>query len=136
MADLVNGLARRGDVLELTDNLPTLARDKAVAEVSWDLPSLSPGAKSLLDVTVNGARAGGPVSASLVPSPRFIELSAAVWLNNTTWMMAWNIPGETFDMAAATRLVDATKRRGRSERQINAALDHVDRFFSSTLSDD
>jgi hypothetical protein len=26
------------------------------ADVSWDLPSLAPGATSLLDVTVNGAR--------------------------------------------------------------------------------
>jgi hypothetical protein len=29
------------------------------AEVSWDLPSLAPGATSLLDVTVTGCRVGG-----------------------------------------------------------------------------
>ena len=46
--------------------------------MSWDLPSLAPGATSLIDVTVNGARAGELASVSLVSSTRFIELDAAV----------------------------------------------------------
>ncbi|MBR0671764.1 hypothetical protein [Neoroseomonas soli] len=40
-----------------TPALPVGQREFA-AEVSWDLPSLAPGATSLLDVTVNGARQG------------------------------------------------------------------------------
>ncbi|MGK7871150.1 hypothetical protein [Falsiroseomonas sp. E2-1-a20] len=58
-------------------------RREFAAEVSWDLPSLAPGATALLDVTVNGARAGDLPTASLVSSTRFIELDAAVWSNNT-----------------------------------------------------
>jgi hypothetical protein len=48
------------------------------AEVSWDLPSLAPGATSLIAITVNGARAGDLASASLVSSTRCIELDAGV----------------------------------------------------------
>jgi hypothetical protein len=79
--------------------------------VSWDLPSLAPGATSLLDVTVNGARAGDLVQASLVPSTRFIELDAAVWSNNTMRVLARNISASTFDLAAATLSVGVAKRR-------------------------
>jgi hypothetical protein len=81
------------------------------AEVSWDLPSLAPGATSLLDVTVNGARAGDLVSASLLSSTRFIEFDAAMWSNNTVRVMARNISGATFDLAAATLSVGVLKRR-------------------------
>ncbi|WP_347547178.1 hypothetical protein [Roseomonas sp. CAU 1739] len=73
--------------------LPVGQREFA-AEVSWDLPSLAPGATSLLDVTVNGARAGDLAQASLVSSTRFIELDAAVWSNNTVRVMARNISGQ------------------------------------------
>jgi len=45
-----------------TPALPVGQREFA-AEVSWDLPSLAPGATSQLDVTVPGARQG----TSLVP---------------------------------------------------------------------
>ena len=79
--------------------------------MSWDLPSLAPGATSLLDVTVNGARAGDLVQASLVPSTRFIELDAAVWSNNTMRVLARNISASTFDLAAATLSVGVAKRR-------------------------
>jgi len=72
------------------------------AEVSWDLPSLAPGATSLIDVTVSGARAGDLAQASLVSSTRFIELDAAVWSNNTVRVMARNISAATFDLTAAT----------------------------------
>jgi hypothetical protein len=85
-------------------------RDFAV-EMSWDLPSLAPGATSLLDVTVNGARAGDQAQASLVSSTRFIELDAAVWSNNTVRVMARNISAATFDLAAATLSVGVVKRR-------------------------
>ena len=81
------------------------------AEVSWDLPSLAPGATALIDVTVNGARAGDLAQASLVSSTRFIELDAAVWSNNTVRVMARNISAATFDLAAATLSVAVTKRR-------------------------
>jgi hypothetical protein len=40
-----------------TPALPVGTRDFQ-AEVSWDLPSLAPGASSLLDVTVPGCRQG------------------------------------------------------------------------------
>jgi hypothetical protein len=86
-------------------------RREFAAEVSWDLPSLAPGATSLLDVTVNGARAGDLATASLVSSTRFIELDAAVWSNNTVRVMARNISGATFDLAAATLSVGVTKRQ-------------------------
>ena len=79
--------------------------------MSWDLPSLAPGATSLIDVTVSGARAGDLALATLVSSTRFIEFNAAVWSNNTVRVMARNISGATFDLAAATLSVGVTKRR-------------------------
>ncbi len=85
-------------------------RREFAAEVSWDLPNLAPGATSLLDVTVNGARAGDLASASLVSSTRFIERDAAVWSYNTVRMMARNISGATFDLVAATLSVGVVKR--------------------------
>lgn len=95
----------------LTGALFGSGRREFAVEVSWDLPSLAPGATSLIDVTVNGARAGDLVTASLVSSTRFIELDAAVWSNNTVHVMARNISGATFDLAAATLSVGVTKRR-------------------------
>jgi hypothetical protein len=95
----------------LTGALFGSGRREFAAEVSWDLPSLAPGATALLDVTVNGARAGDLAQASLVSSTRFIELDAAVWSNNTVRVMARNISGATFDLAAATLSVGVTKRR-------------------------
>ncbi len=72
------------------------------AEVSRDLPSLAPGATSLIEVTVDGARVGELAQVSLVSSRRFIELSGAVWSNNTVRVMARNISAATFELAAAT----------------------------------
>ncbi len=94
----------------LTGALFGSGRREFAAEVSWDLPSLTPGATALLDVTVNGARAGDLAQASLVSSTRFIELDAAVWSNNTVRVMARNISAATFDLAAATLSVGVTKR--------------------------
>ena len=88
-------------VLNGTPLLPQSGQREFAAEVSWDLPSLAPGATSLLDVTVNGARAGDLAQASLVSSTRFIELDAAVWSNNTVRVMARNISAATSDLAAA-----------------------------------
>ena len=79
--------------------------------MSWDLPSVAPGATALLDVTVNGARAGDMATASLVSSTRFIDLTAFAWTNNTVRVMARNISGATFDLAAATLSVQVVKRR-------------------------
>ncbi|MBB5691748.1 hypothetical protein GXW77_05315 [Roseomonas alkaliterrae] len=95
----------------LTGALFGSGRREFAAEVSWDLPSLAPGATALTDVTVNGARAGDLATASLVSSTRFIELDAAVWSNNTVRVMARNISAATFDLAAATLSVGVTKRR-------------------------
>jgi len=95
----------------LTGALFGSGRREFAAEVSWDLPSLAPGATALLDVTVNGARAGDLATASLVSSTRFIELDAAVWSNNTVRVMARNISAATFDLAAATLSVGVMKRR-------------------------
>lgn len=96
----------------LTGALFGSGRREFAAEVSWDLPSLAPGATALLDVTVNGARAGDLAQASLVSSTRFIELDAAVWSNNTVRVMARNIsPSATFDLGPATLSVQVTKRR-------------------------
>ena len=95
----------------LTGALFGSGRRDFAAEVSWDLPSLAPGATALIDVTVNGARAGDLAQASLVSSTRFIELDAAVWSNNTVRVMARNISAATFDLAAATLSVEVLKRR-------------------------
>jgi hypothetical protein len=81
------------------------------AEVSWDLPSLASGATALTDVTVAGSRQGDLAQASLVSSTRFIDLTAFAWTNNTVRVMARNISGATFDLAAATLAVGVTKRR-------------------------
>ncbi len=48
-------------------------------EISWDLPSLAPGATSLFDVTVAGCRQGDLAQAALASSTRFVELDAAAW---------------------------------------------------------
>ncbi len=98
-------------VLNGTPLLPQSGQREFAAEVSWDLPSLAPGATSLIDVTVSGARQGDLASASLVSSTRFIELDAAVWSNNTVRVMARNISGATLDLAAATLSVGVVKRR-------------------------
>ena len=95
----------------LTGALFGSGRRELAAEVSWDLPSLAPGATSLIDVTVSGARAGDLAQASLVSSTRFIELDAAVWSSNTVRVMARNISGATFDLAAPTLSVGVNKRR-------------------------
>ena len=79
--------------------------------MSWDLHSLAPGVTSLIDVTVTGARAGDLAQASLVSSTRFIEIHAAVWSNYEVRVMARNISGATFDLAAATLSVGVMKRR-------------------------
>ena len=81
------------------------------AEVSWDPSSLTPGAASLLDVTVARARQGDLAHAALASSTRFIELDAAAWSNNTVRVMARNISPATFDLGAATLAVQVTKRR-------------------------
>ncbi|HYZ34469.1 MAG TPA: hypothetical protein VE684_19540 [Crenalkalicoccus sp.] len=94
-----------------TPALPVGQRE-FVAEVSWDLPSLAPGATSLLDVTVTGCRQGDLADATLASSTRFIELDAAAWTNNTVRVMARNIsPSATFDLSPATLSVAVTKRR-------------------------
>jgi hypothetical protein len=77
----------------LTGALFGSGRREFAGEVSWDLPSLAPGA------------------TSLVSSTRFIELDAAVWSNNTVRVMARNISAATFDLAAATLSVGVVKRR-------------------------
>jgi len=75
-------------VLNGTPLISQSGQREFAAEVSWDLPSLAPGATSLIDVMVSGARAGDLAQASLVSSTRFIELSAAVWSNNTVRVLA------------------------------------------------
>ena len=94
-----------------TPALPVGQREFA-AEVAWDLPSLAPGATSLLDVTVTGSRQGDLAHAALSASPRFVELDAAASSNNTVRVMARNIsPTATFDLGAATLSVEVRKRR-------------------------
>jgi len=69
------------------------------------------GARPQPDIGLAGARAGDLAQASLVSSTRFIELNAAVWSNNTVRVLARNISGATFDLAAATLSVGVAKRR-------------------------
>ena len=98
-------------MLNGTPLLPQSGQREFEAEVSWDLPSPAPRATSLADVTVSAARAGDLAQASLVSSTLFIELDAAVWSNNMVRVMARNISGATFDLAAATLSVAVAKRR-------------------------
>ena len=94
-----------------TPALPVGQREFA-AEIAWDLPSLAPGATSLLDVTVTGGRQGDLAHAALAASTRFVELDATAWGNNTVRVMARNIsPTATFDLGPATLSVQVTKRR-------------------------
>jgi hypothetical protein len=93
-----------------TPILPVGQREFA-AEVAWDLPNWAPGATSLLDVTVPGARQGDLAHAALASSTRFVELDAAAWSNNTVRVMARNISPATFDLGSATLSVQVTKRR-------------------------
>ena len=91
-----------------TPTLPVGQRE-LVAEVPFDLPSLSPGAV-LVDVTVTGARQGDRAEASLASSRRFIELDAFTWTNNTVRVNATSrTPG--FKLGAATLSVAVAKRR-------------------------
>lgn len=82
----------------LSGALSGSGRREFAAEVSWDLPSLAPGATSPLDVTVHGARAGDLAQASLVSS------------NTKVRVMARKISAATFDMAATTLSVQVVKR--------------------------
>ncbi|MGG5811846.1 hypothetical protein [Falsiroseomonas sp. CW058] len=90
--------------------VPAGTRHIAV-EQTWDLASLGPGAVGLFDVTVPGARQGDLVSASLLSSTRFIDITAAVWSNNVVRVAARNISGATFDLAPALLSIQITKRR-------------------------
>jgi hypothetical protein len=86
-----------------TPPLPVGQREFA-AEVSWDPPSLAPGATSLLDVTVTGCRQGEVADAALASSTRFTELDAAAWTKNIVRVMARNIsPSATFDLSRCCR---------------------------------
>jgi hypothetical protein len=68
-----------------TPTLPVGQREFAV-ETTLDLPNLAAGVVHLVDVAVLGARQGDRAEASLVSSTRFIELAAAVSINNiVTW---------------------------------------------------
>jgi hypothetical protein len=81
------------------------------ADVSWDLPSLAPGATSLIDITVIGARVGDFAHASLATSSRYFELNATAWSNNTVREPARNSSNTTIGLAAAVLLVQVIKRR-------------------------
>ena len=72
---------------------------------------LAPGATSLLDITVPGARQGDFTHAALVSSTRFVEFDAATWSNDGVRVAARNILSTaTFDLGAATLSVSVTKR--------------------------
>ncbi|MEO3475945.1 hypothetical protein AAFN86_29140 [Roseomonas sp. CAU 1739] len=95
-------------VLNGTPLLPQFGQWEFAAEVSWDLPDLAPGATSLLDVTVIGARQGDIAQAALASSTGFIELDTTAWSNKTVRVMARNIsPTATFDLGAAMLSVAA-----------------------------
>jgi hypothetical protein len=82
------------------------------AEVTWDVPSLAPGATILLDVMVAGARQGDLADAALASSTRSVEFGAFAWTTNTVRVMARNIsPSATFDLASAMLSSQGTKRR-------------------------
>ena len=51
-------------MLNGTPLLPQSGQREFAAEVSWDSPSLAPGATLLIDVTASGARAGDLAQAT------------------------------------------------------------------------
>ena len=87
-----------------------VGQQEFAAEVAWDQPNLTPGATSLLDVTLPGARRGDLAYSALASSTRFIELDATAWSNNTVRVLARSISAATFDLEAATLSVGAVKR--------------------------
>ena len=106
------GLPEHAPALLCGSPAPPVGQREFAAEVSWDLPSLAPGATSLLDVPVMGCRQGDLASAALASSMRFIELDAAAWTTNTVRVAARNTsPTANFDLGPVTLSVQVTKRR-------------------------
>ena len=91
-----------------TQLLPQSGQQEFKAKVSWDQPSLAPGAAALIDVRVGRARAGDLASAPLVSSMRFIDFNSAAWSNNVVCVVVRNISGATFDLEAATLSIQGT----------------------------
>jgi hypothetical protein len=91
-------------------SLPAGTRTLAI-EISWDLPSLAPGAAANIDVTVPGARRGDFADASLDTSSIAFVLDCHVWSNNSVRVTARNVSASTVDLAAAPLAVQVTKRR-------------------------
>jgi len=79
--------------------------------VSWDLPSMPPGATSNADVTVPGARRGDFADASLDTSSIAFVLDCHVWSNNSVRVTARNVSASTVDLASAALSVQVVKRR-------------------------
>jgi Family of unknown function (DUF6494) len=103
------GLSKHAPAL-LCGTLEPLCQREFAAEVAWDLPNLTPGATSLLDLTVIGCRQRRPGGCDAGLLHRFIELDAGAWTSNTVRVMAQNISlGATFDLAATTLSAGVTR---------------------------
>jgi hypothetical protein len=98
-------------MLNGTPLLPQSGQREFAAEVSWDLPSLAPGATANIDVTVAGARRGDFADASLDTSSIAFVFDCHVWSNNSVRFTARNVSASTVDLAAAPLSVQVVKRR-------------------------
>jgi hypothetical protein len=78
----------------LTGALSGSGRREFASQVSWDLPSLAPGERSLIDVTVSEAQAGDLAAASLVSSTRFIAWMLGCGRTTRVRARARNRPGD------------------------------------------
>jgi hypothetical protein len=78
---------------------------------SWDLPSMPPGATSITDVTVPGARRRDFADASLDTSSIAFVLDCHVWSHDKVRVTARNVSASTVDLAAAALSSQVTKRR-------------------------
>ncbi len=95
---LLDGLPEAAPaVLTGTPLLPRSGRREFAAGVSWELQDLAPGATVLIDVAVDGARAGDLAEAPQVSLTRFMALDAAVLSSNTMPVTARNISVARFD---------------------------------------
>ncbi len=97
-------------VLYACPSVPVGTRSLAL-ETTWDLQSLTAGAKAKVDAPVAGARRGDFADASLDTSSSAFVLDCHVWSNNSERVTARNVSASRVDLAAAPLWVQEVKRR-------------------------
>lgn len=80
-------------------------------ETAWDLPSLSWGPTTNVNVTVGGGRPSDFADASLDTFSIAFVLDCQLWSNNSVRVTTRNVSASTVDLAAAPLPLQVTKRR-------------------------